>query len=129
MGALAAARVGDMLNDRDERGDAYLDRASDLYELLEEDGPLTTDAGYLAEQAFDDGALDSATPLGWSHALRLHATARLGELNALPTTSPEPRGRASVRRGRPERSTASAPSPTTTRRTPRASGSRSPRAR
>ncbi len=33
MGALAAARVGDMLNDRDERGDAYLDRASDLYEL------------------------------------------------------------------------------------------------
>ncbi|WP_367176464.1 glycoside hydrolase family 15 protein [Haloarcula rubripromontorii] len=87
MGALAAARVGDMLNDRDERGDAYLDRASDLYELLEGDGPLTTDAGYLAEQAFDDGDLDSATPLGWSHALRLHATARLGELNALPTTS------------------------------------------
>ncbi|MFB6223547.1 MAG: glycoside hydrolase family 15 protein [Haloarcula sp.] len=92
MGALAAARVGDMLNDRDRNGDAYLDRASDLYELIEDDGPLTTDAGYLTEQAFDDGDLDSATPLGWSHALRLHATARLSDLNALPTTSTGTKG-------------------------------------
>lgn len=87
MGALAAARVGSLLNDRGRRGDAYLDRASDLYELLSDDGPLTTGAGYLAEQAFDDGDLDSAAPLGWSHALRLHATALLDDLNALPTTS------------------------------------------
>ena len=87
IGALAAARVGEMLNDRGKNGDAYLDRGSDLYELIADDGPMATDAGYLAEQAFDSGELDSATPLGWSHAIRLHATARLDELNALPTTS------------------------------------------
>jgi glucan 1,4-alpha-glucosidase len=87
MGALAAAHVGTLLNDRDENGDAYLDRSGDLYELLAEDGPFTSDAGYLAEQAFDDGTLDSGTPLCWSHAQRLHATALLADLNALPTTS------------------------------------------
>jgi len=89
MGALAAARVGVMLNDRGRNGDAYLARGSDLYELVTEDGPLVTDSGYLAEQVFDDGELDSASPLGWSHALRLHATAMLDDLNALPTTSAE----------------------------------------
>ena len=87
IGALAAARVGVMLNERNENGDAYLNRSSDLYELIAEDGPLATDSGYLAEQAFDNGDLDSATPLGWSHAIRLHATAMLDDLNALPTTS------------------------------------------
>jgi len=87
IGALAAARMGVMLNERGKNGDAYLNRGSDLYELVAEDGPLTTDAGYLAEQAFDNGDLDSAIPLGWSHALRLHATAMLDDLNALPTTS------------------------------------------
>ena len=64
IGALAAARVGVMLNERNENGDAYLNRSSDLYELISEDGPLATDSGYLAEQAFDNGDLDSATPLG-----------------------------------------------------------------
>jgi len=92
MGALAAARVGVMLNERGRNGNAYLGRASDLYELLDPDGPLTTDAGYLAEQAFNDGDLDSAAPLGWSHALRLHATALLEGLNALPTTAAVTKG-------------------------------------
>jgi glucan 1,4-alpha-glucosidase len=87
LGALAAAHVGVLLEAHDRDGDAFLDRAADLYELIAEDGPLTTPAGYLAEQAFDDGALDSASPLGWSHALRLQATGTLAELNALPTTS------------------------------------------
>ncbi len=89
IGAIAAAVTGRLLNERGRNGDAYLNRGSDLYELLEADGPLATDAGYLAEQAFDDGELDSAAPLGWSHALRLHATTLLDELNALPTTSVE----------------------------------------
>jgi len=84
LGAVAAARIGVMRNERGENGDAYLDRAADLYELLDDDGPLTTDAGYLAEQAFDDGTLDSAVPLGWSHALRLQATALLADEDALP---------------------------------------------
>jgi len=92
MGALAAAHVGVMLEERGRNGDAYLGRASDLYELLGPDGPLTTDAGYLAEQAFNDGTLDSAAPLGWSHALRLHATALLEDLNALPTTASRTEG-------------------------------------
>ena len=89
MGALAAARVGVLMNDRGRNGEAYMARSGDLYELITEDGPLVTDAGYLAEQVFDDGELDSASPLGWSHALRLHATAMLDDLNALPTTSAE----------------------------------------
>ncbi|MFB6151474.1 MAG: glycoside hydrolase family 15 protein, partial [Haloarculaceae archaeon] len=99
MGALATARLAVLL-DEHGRGDgdgdgqaddggtdsgALLDRASELYECLTEDGPLTTDAGYLAEQVFDDGTLDSASPLGWSHALRLDATALLDELDALPS--------------------------------------------
>ncbi len=92
MGALAAARVGVMLNERGRNGDAYLARGSDLYELITEDGPLATKSGYLAEQVFDDGELDSAAPLGWSHAIRLHATAMLADLNALPTTSSESEG-------------------------------------
>ncbi|MFC7068764.1 glycoside hydrolase family 15 protein [Halobaculum lipolyticum] len=87
MGALAAVHTGVLLNDRGRNGDAYLDRGSDLYELLGEDGRFATDAGYLAEQVFDDGALDSATPLGWAHALRLHTTALLADLDALPTTA------------------------------------------
>ncbi len=87
MGAIAAARVSILLEDRGENGEAFLERASRLYELIAEDGPMATDSGYLAEQVFDDGELDSATPLGWSHALRLHATAMLDDLNALPTTA------------------------------------------
>ena len=92
MGAIAAARTGSILNDRGRNGTAYLDRGSDLYELVASNGPLTSGAGYLAEQSFDDGSLDSATPLGWSHGLRLHATAVLDDLNALPTTSSEING-------------------------------------
>ena len=92
MGAIAAARTGSILNDRGRNGAAYLDRGSDLYELIASNGPLTTEAGYLVEQAFDDGSLDSAAPLGWSHGLRLHATAVLKNLNALPTTSSETNG-------------------------------------
>ena len=41
----------------------HLGRAGDLYKLLDPDGPLATDAGYLAEQVFDDGSFDSASPL------------------------------------------------------------------
>ncbi|PSQ00853.1 glucoamylase [Halobacteriales archaeon QS_4_69_31] len=87
MGALAAATVSQLLEGRDESGTAYLGRATDLYELLAGDGPLTSDVGYLTEQVFDDGTLDSATPLCWPHALRLHATALLSDLEALPAAT------------------------------------------
>jgi len=85
LGAVAAAHTGVLLNERGGNGDAYLSRSGDLYELLDDDGPLTSDAGYLAEQAFDDGTLDSATPLCWAHSLRLRATALLAAEGALPS--------------------------------------------
>ncbi|WP_123539377.1 glycoside hydrolase family 15 protein [Halosimplex salinum] len=92
MGAVAAARTGVLLNERGRSGDAYLDRAGDLYELLGDDGPMTSDAGYLAEQTFDDGDLDSATPLGWSHAMRLRATALLDAEESLPVQTSDIEG-------------------------------------
>jgi glucan 1,4-alpha-glucosidase len=89
MGAVAAAQFSGLLDAHGRNGDAFLDRADDLYRLLGEDGPFATRAGYLAEQAFDDGSLDSAAPLGWSHALRLHATVLLDDAGALPAVAEE----------------------------------------
>ncbi|WP_129115614.1 glycoside hydrolase family 15 protein [Halegenticoccus tardaugens] len=91
-GASAAAKLGDLLEGYGRDGETFLDRAADLYELLEPGGPLCTEAGYLTEQVFDDGTPDSATPLGWSHALRLHTTAFLRERDALPAAKPAPSG-------------------------------------
>jgi glucan 1,4-alpha-glucosidase len=92
-GAAAAARLGRLLEDHDESAaEAFLERSGDLYELLGPDGPFTTEAGYLAEQVFDDGRPDSATPLGWSHSLRLFTTALLQEMDALPSPKPAPTG-------------------------------------
>jgi glucan 1,4-alpha-glucosidase len=86
--AVAAARFAELTaGDTAER---HLDRAKRAYRLLSEDGPFVTDGGYLAEQVFDDGTPDSATPLGWSHVLRLHATALLDGLDALPVTESAP---------------------------------------
>ncbi|WEL16736.1 Glucoamylase, glycosyl hydrolase family 15 [Halorhabdus sp. SVX81] len=83
-GAVAAAKLAVLLDAHDRDGDRFLDQAAELYELLDEDGALTTEAGYLAEQVFDNGDLDSAAPLGWAHALRLHTTALLDDQAALP---------------------------------------------
>ncbi len=91
MGAAAAATLGELLEGYGRNGEAFLKRGSDLYNLLREDGPLTSDVGYLPAQVFDDGTLDGATPLGTAHALRLRATTVLGEQNALPT-APAPTG-------------------------------------
>jgi glucan 1,4-alpha-glucosidase len=89
MGAVASAQFGELLESHGRDGDAFLDRAGDLYRLLDADGPFATRAGYLAEQVFDDGTLDSAAPLGWSHALRLHATVLLDSVGALPAGTEE----------------------------------------
>ncbi|WP_101297202.1 glycoside hydrolase family 15 protein [Halegenticoccus soli] len=91
-GANAAAKLGVLLGGYGRDGEALLDRAAELYELLDPSGPLCTDVGYLVEQMFDDGTPDSATPLGWSHALRLHTTAFLREHDALPAAKPAPSG-------------------------------------
>ena len=92
MGALAAVEMGRLLADRDGDGEAYVRRAGRLYELLDEDGPLTSEAGYLAEQVFDDGTLDSATPLCWPHAIRLHVTALLEDMAVLPPATSDIEG-------------------------------------
>ncbi|RLM76619.1 glucan 1,4-alpha-glucosidase, partial [Halorubrum sp. Atlit-8R] len=55
----------------DDRAGTFADEGRALLDLVLPDGPLCTDEGYLAEQFFDVGTPDSATPLGWPHALRL----------------------------------------------------------
>lgn len=67
-----------MLEERDDdRADRLAALARELLGLVLPDGPLALDSGYLPEQVFDDGTPDSATPLGWSHALRLATVALL----------------------------------------------------
>ncbi len=93
-GAISLARLADR---RETRGDessaeALRDRAAELYRLLGPDGPFLTASGHLAEQAFDDGEHDSATPIGWAHALRLETTAHLDAADALPATGDGPAG-------------------------------------
>jgi glucan 1,4-alpha-glucosidase len=93
-GASAAAELGVLLTDHGRRtaGESYFERAGELYGELGPEGGLATETGYLPEQVFDDGTPDSATPLGWSHALRLHTTAVLQGVDALPSAKPAPSG-------------------------------------
>jgi glucan 1,4-alpha-glucosidase len=84
VGAVGAARLGELLDGYGRSGEAFRERARNLYELLGPDGPLCTDAGYLAAGTFDDGTLDGATPLGPAHAARLRTTAVLAEHDGLP---------------------------------------------
>ncbi|MFC4358461.1 glycoside hydrolase family 15 protein [Halobium salinum] len=83
-GANAAAHLAALLDDHDDpRAEAFTERARDLLALVMPDGPLSTAGGYLPEQFFDDGTADSATPLGWPHALRLATVALLDEREML----------------------------------------------
>ncbi|WP_137288651.1 glycoside hydrolase family 15 protein [Natronorubrum halophilum] len=79
-GAHAATEFEALLvaNDRDEAA-AFDDRARELLALISPDGPLRRSGGYLPEQVFDDGTADSATPLGWPHAIRLATASALEE--------------------------------------------------
>jgi glucan 1,4-alpha-glucosidase len=86
-GADAAARASVLFESYGRDDGDLLDFAAELYDLLGPDGAFTSGAGYLAEQVYDGGDLDSATPLGWSHGLRLHVTALLADLDALPAVS------------------------------------------
>lgn len=58
----------------------YEHRARELLDLVLPNGPLCMDTGYLPEQVFDDGTPDSATPLGWPHAIRFATLVELGEI-------------------------------------------------
>ena len=83
-GSTAAATVGGLVADRGDDPEPLFAAARRLYSLCEPDGPFANDVGLLAEQAFDDGDLDSATPIAWAHALRIDATATLARHGALP---------------------------------------------
>jgi glucan 1,4-alpha-glucosidase len=93
-GAYAAAALAELLEARarSDAAAAFVTRATELYDLLHVEGPFCTDAGYLAEQLFDDGTPDSATPLAWSHAMRLRLTGTLAARDALPAPKPAPSG-------------------------------------
>ena len=91
-GATAAATVGGVLKSRDEDASRLFSEARRLYGLCESDGPFANEAGLLAEQVFDNGDLDSATPIAWAHALRVDATATLARHGALPVPHDRPSG-------------------------------------
>ena len=91
-GSTAAAELAGLVSSRDGDASSLFAAARDLYALCEPDGPFVNDAGLFAEQVFDDGDLDSATPIGWSHALRIDATVTLARHGALPVPHDRPRG-------------------------------------
>jgi GH15 family glucan-1,4-alpha-glucosidase len=78
-GAHAALELAGLLADagRAESAARFENWAGQLHAICSPGGPLRHDGGYLPEQFFDDGTPDSATPLGWPHAIRLATAARL----------------------------------------------------
>ena len=81
-GANATATLADLLED-----DSYYEHARSLLAELCPGGSLCLESGYLPEQVFDDGTPDSATPLGWPHALRLATVAQLLEADELASVT------------------------------------------
>jgi len=69
-GAHAAEKAERLFRDTDGSFDsaAWSDR---LFDEIAPGGSLCLPSGYLPEQFFNSGVPDSATPLGWSHAIRL----------------------------------------------------------
>ncbi|WP_323674790.1 glycoside hydrolase family 15 protein [Halorubellus sp. PRR65] len=68
--------------DVDWTADDFGDRADTLLAELDTDGTLSRNGDYLPEQVFDDGTADSATPLGWPHAIRLATATKRRETEA-----------------------------------------------
>lgn len=77
-GAHAAISLSELLSATGrEEADAFEERGHTLLGLVGPGGPLRRPGGYLPEQVFDDGTPDSATPLGWPHAIRLATASAL----------------------------------------------------
>ncbi|MFC4448858.1 glycoside hydrolase family 15 protein [Halorussus aquaticus] len=82
-GAFACANLAALLDDRgDRRAEEFAATARDLLGLVLPDGVLCPGGALLPEQVFDDGTPDSATPLGWPHALRTTTLALLAQRDA-----------------------------------------------
>lgn len=87
-GAHAAAGLAALLADHDDdRAAEFADLARDLLSLIMPGTALSIEGDYLPEQVFDDGTPDSATPLGWPHALRLATVAFMDEYDMLCDSS------------------------------------------
>ncbi|WP_435072918.1 glucan 1,4-alpha-glucosidase [Halorubrum sp. HHNYT27] len=87
-GANACAELAVLLSARDDpRADRLAERARELLAHVSPGGSLCEPTSYLPEQFFDDGTPDSATPLGWPHAIRLATVALLDSEELL---SPDP---------------------------------------
>ena len=79
-GANACAELAALLAAHDDpRAAEMTARARDLLAHVSPGGALCEPTTYLPEQFFDDGTPDSATPLGWPHAIRLATVALLDE--------------------------------------------------
>ncbi|NGM69571.1 glucan 1,4-alpha-glucosidase [Natronolimnobius sp. AArcel1] len=88
-GAHAAAELSELLDAHTHDAASTFDqRARDLLALVDPNGTLRSDGNYLPEQFFDDGTPDSATPLGWPHALRLVTAVTLEEPSQSQTEPP-----------------------------------------
>jgi GH15 family glucan-1,4-alpha-glucosidase len=77
-GAYAAEKSISLLNGSENEYDPY-EWSDRLFQEIDYGGSLCLSSGYLPEQFFDTGQPDSATPLGWPHAIRL-ATFALREI-------------------------------------------------
>ena len=87
-GANACAELAALLAAHDDpRAAEMTARARDLLSHVSPGGSLCEPTTYLPEQFFDDGTPDSATPLGWPHAIRL-ATVALLDGEGLLSTDP-----------------------------------------
>ena len=85
-GANACAQLAVLLASRDDpRAEAIGTRARSLLAEVSPGGSLRAETSYLPEQFFDDGTPDSATPLGWPHAIRLATVALLADHGWLDT--------------------------------------------
>ncbi len=88
--AHAALRLADLLDSHGRDGELIRDRGVGLLSLVSPGGPLCVEGEYLPEQFFDDGSPDSATPLGWPHAIRLASHVRLANDEERVGTTPVP---------------------------------------
>ncbi|GAA0720572.1 hypothetical protein J2744_001686 [Halorubrum trapanicum] len=79
-GAHACAELAALLAAHDDpRAAEMTARARGLLAHVSPGGSLCEPTTYLPEQFFDDGTPDSATPLGWPHAIRLATVALLDD--------------------------------------------------